>query len=225
MRRHQPYSAKPQAGTASPESLARLRARIEQRRAQLARRLANGEPLVALPEAPTMRRRRWEARAEAVRKGLATGSVRPKDVIKRLPDPEVAALGQEFLKAAERGNAALVAAFLQEGFPASYQDPQTGESALHIAAAGQGRKVLRVLLTVKALDYLLRDRQGRLASELAYTVGEDPAVARLLGIKERKQAEADGVKLRRRPFAGIENSRGQDAPDPEETRPLPKAYD
>ena len=47
----------------------------------------------------------------------------------------------------------------------------------------------------------MRDRRGRLASELAYLYGEDPAMARLLGSKERKDAIATGRDVRRRVYA------------------------
>jgi len=113
-------------------------------------------------------------------------------------DPEAVALGREFLIAAEHGDAATIMSFLNAGFPANWQDPETGEAALHVAAACKARKVLRILLDTGFCDYLLRDAQGRLASELAYLFGEDPAAARLLGNKERKQAEAQGVALKRR---------------------------
>lgn len=108
-------------------------------------------------------------------------------------------LGTEFLNAAERGNSDKLLAFIEEDFPATYQDPMTGETALHVVAACQARKALRVLLKSKNCDFLLRDNQGRLASEMAYLYGRDPAVARLLGIKEREQATAKGIKLKRRP--------------------------
>ena len=110
-----------------------------------------------------------------------------------------ARIGAAFLTAAETGNPIEVGAFIKHGFPVDYQDPQTGQTALHIVAACQARKALRVLLKSKECDFLLRDNQGRLASEMAYLYGRDPAVARLLSIKERKQAEAAGIKLTRRP--------------------------
>lgn len=108
-------------------------------------------------------------------------------------------LGWYFLHAAERGNPEKIKVFVEEGFPLDFQDHQTGETALHIVAAGRARKALRELLKSDKLDFLIRDNQGRLASEIAYLYGRDPAVARLLRIKERKQAAAQGIKLTRRP--------------------------
>ncbi|HYK79322.1 MAG TPA: ankyrin repeat domain-containing protein, partial [Micropepsaceae bacterium] len=114
-------------------------------------------------------------------------------------DKDMNRLGREFLKAAERGNAPVVGAYIEEGFPVNYQDRQTQETALHISAGTRARKVLRVLLDCGLCNFLLRDKGGRLASELAYLFGHDPAAARLLGIKEIKQAEMQGIKLARRP--------------------------
>lgn len=120
----------------------------------------------------------------------ATGKVR---------DKMEQALGRTFLKAAEQGDADSLLAFIHEGFPVNYQDPRTGETALHIAAACQARPALRAILKTGECDFLIRDRQGRLSSEMAYVYGEDVAVARLLGNKERKQADAQGIRLTRRP--------------------------
>jgi uncharacterized protein len=108
-------------------------------------------------------------------------------------------LGREFLHAAEHGNVLKVGAFIAENFPINYQDPLTGETALHAAAGAKARDVLRVLVASGQCNYLLRDKGGRFASELAFLYGDDPAAARLLHIKERTQAAAQGVKLTRRP--------------------------
>lgn len=107
-------------------------------------------------------------------------------------------LGRELLKAAERGNDLIVGAFIEEGFPANYQDPITGQTVLHVAAGTGARDVLRLLIASGVCYFLVRDRQGRLASELAFLFGRDPAVAHLLRMKERTQAAEQGIKLTRR---------------------------
>ena len=107
-------------------------------------------------------------------------------------------LGEEFLEAAERGDQNSLRVFIQEGFPTTWQDPESGLTALHIVAACQARKALRVLIASGVCDFLLRDKHGRLPSEMAYLQGEDVAVSRLLGNKERKQAREQGIKLTRR---------------------------
>jgi hypothetical protein len=113
------------------------------------------------------------------------------------------ALGREFLQLAEQGNAAAIQAFIEESFDVNYQDPLTGEAALHAAAGARARGVIRVLLAWGKCDFLLRDERGRLASELAYLFGRDPAAARLLGLKERRQAEASGITVTRRPARSL----------------------
>jgi len=104
-------------------------------------------------------------------------------------------LGRQFLRTAEQGDAWGLKMYIDEGFPSTWQDLKTGETALHITASCQARKALRVLLKDDTCDFLIRDNQGRLPSEMAYLYGNDPAVARLLGNKERKQAENTGVVL------------------------------
>lgn len=109
-------------------------------------------------------------------------------------------LGRDWLDSARCGDTATMRAYIEEGFPVTYKDERTGENALHIAAGSQARPVLRLLLPLWE-GYTVRDRQGRLASELAYLYGEDAAMARLLGSKERKEAAATGGIARRRIYA------------------------
>lgn len=118
------------------------------------------------------------------------------DEERRMLDPF---FGEEFLRLAEHGYHERVAAFIDEGFPLDYQDRRNGETALHYAAASDARDVVRVILESGKCDFLIRDNWGRLASEVAYLSGDDPALSRLLACKERKQAAAQGIKLTRRP--------------------------
>ncbi|MEW8073219.1 MAG: hypothetical protein AB2826_22625 [Candidatus Thiodiazotropha sp.] len=109
------------------------------------------------------------------------------------------ALGRQFLGAAERGDVKKVKQFLESGFPTNFQDPQTKFTALHSAASSRARGVAHILLQSHQCDFLLRDFKGRLASEAAFVFGDDVALARLLRIKERKQGEAQGIQVTRRP--------------------------
>jgi len=108
-------------------------------------------------------------------------------------------LVNRFLEAAAWGDEKVIQAFINLGFPVNYQDPRTGRTALHEAAGTRARDVVKLLLRVRGCDFLIRDNKGRLPSEMAYLYGHDPALARLLGDKERRQAEAQGIKLTRRP--------------------------
>jgi hypothetical protein len=140
------------------------------------------------------KRMHWEQVAAQRSAKIEEGEYIEDELLPKLRDDrDMIRLGREFLKAAERGNAPVVGAYIEEGFPANYQDRQTEETALHISAGTRARKVLRVLLDCGLCNFLLRDKGGRLPSE------HDPAAARLLGTKERKQAEAQGITLTRRP--------------------------
>jgi len=173
-------------------TVARLRARIERRRQA-------GWPHEA-GETEREARKHWRAVAAQHEQKIEAGDYIGDELLPRLRgDRTMNNLGREFLQAAERGNAPMVGAYIEEGFPANFQDRLTLETALHVSAAARARRVLRVLLDCGLCNFLLRDKGGRLASELAYLFGHDPAAARLLGIKERKQAEAQGIKLTRRP--------------------------
>jgi len=173
-------------------SIVQLRERIEERR----RKAWHSDAGATTQQ----RRKHWQEVTARCAQQIEAGEYIGDALLPELRDDRAMnAIGREFLKAAERGNASMVGAFIEEGFPANYQDRQTEEAALHISAAVRARKVLRVLIDCGLCNYLLRDKGGRLASELAYLFGHDPAAARLLGIKERKQAEAQGIKLTRRP--------------------------
>lgn len=173
-------------------AVAQLRARIERRR-------QSGWPHEA-GESEQEARKHWRAVAQQHAQKVEAGEYIGDELLPQLrADRTLNNLGREFLHAAERGNAPMVGAYIEEGFPANFQDRLTLETALHISAAVRARSVLRVLLDCGLCNFLLRDKGGRLASELAYLFGQDPAVARLLGIKEVRQAEAQGITLTRRP--------------------------
>jgi hypothetical protein len=182
--------------TATPEGLAlaitELRARIEERR-NAAWQPEPGETVLE-------RRLHWEQVAAQRSTKIKQGEFIEDELLPKLRDDrDMTRLGREFLKVVERGYAPAVGAYIEEGFPVNYQDRQTGQTALHISAAVRARKVLRVLLDCGLCNFLLRDKGGRLASDLAYLFGRDPAVARLLDSKECKQAEAQGITLTRGP--------------------------
>src|SRR3974390_2861087 len=98
-----------------------------------------------------------------------------------------------FIAAAESGNVPIVRCYIEEGFPANWQDSGTGETALHGAAGTRARAVPRVLVGSGRCDFLRRDAEGRLASEMAFLFGDDPAAARWLRIYERRQARKEGI--------------------------------
>ena len=180
--------------------LAAYRARVEQRRKAINKRASKKDSaLRAVSEAS---KEFWEEVSNVrgllmLRKAFRRLS-RPRDIddenaLIEACDRAMNNLGRDWIESARRGNVAAVRAWLEEGFPITYQDRLTGETALHAAAGSQARSVVRLLLPLWP-DFLIRDGQGRLASELAYLYGEDPALSRLLAIKEQKQHDAKPVK-------------------------------
>ncbi len=109
------------------------------------------------------------------------------------------ALEQQFYQSAEKGDEAATFAYVLAGYDVDKPRQKTKDTVLHIAASRNARDVVRVLVESGKCDYLMRDGQGRLASEKAYLFGRSPALARLLSIKERQQADREGIKLTRRP--------------------------
>lgn len=110
-------------------------------------------------------------------------------------------LGEALLNAAQRGDAMSMEGIILAGASVNVQDKQTGATPLHFAAAYGARSALRVLLGTRRCDFLIRDKAGRLASEMAGLYASDPAVAKLLRLKERAQADSQGVRLHRRATA------------------------
>lgn len=103
-----------------------------------------------------------------------------------------------FLRAAEQGDTRRLDQLIAKGVPVNSRDRATGGTALHYAAAHGARGTLRVLVKSKQCDFLIRDKRGRLPSELAGVYGRDPAMARLLLKKEVQQARTQNLQLHRR---------------------------
>lgn len=202
MRKHSPV-IKSQTLTATEriqERLAQLRANIERNR-RAAIRDGKGQKETWIGDTPELRKKKWEKLASSykvydhIRKMIEEMLSADEGTI----NDKTLALGNDFLETAAWGDDGKIQVFVEEGFPVNYQDPSTGSTALHRAAACMARDVVRVLISRDECDFLIRDNKGRLPSEMAYLYGRDPALARLLGNKERKQAKAQGIKLTRRP--------------------------
>ena len=102
-------------------------------------------------------------------------------------------LGERFLAAAEDADPERLEALVRQGAPVNYHDPWDGATALHYVAAQGARPAFRVLLKTGKCDFLARDDEGRLVSEMAGAYGRDLVMERLLLMKEIRQARRTGV--------------------------------
>jgi ankyrin repeat protein len=109
------------------------------------------------------------------------------------PIPSDVGLGWELLEAAQACDARKLQLLIDQNAPVNFVDVFAGATALHYTAAYRARPALRVLLKSGKCDFLLRDGEGRLPSQLAREYGHDDAMARLLMIKEIRQAQAQGI--------------------------------
>lgn len=90
------------------------------------------------------------------------------------------------------GRASLVNAQIAMGADVNTTD-ENGMTALHHAAASGARPCIRVLVASRKCDFLIRDKWGRTASDLAIEWARDGAVARLLSKHQMRQAHERGV--------------------------------
>ena len=81
-------------------------------------------------------------------------------------------LGQALLVAALNLDTAVVRELLLQGAPVNFRDPESGTTALHIAASAADVSTVEVLLETNRCDHQIRDKQGRLPSELAVVFGD-----------------------------------------------------
>lgn len=111
----------------------------------------------------------------------------------QLSQSECSELGLELIEAGRECNAAKLQRLINRNAPVNFIDPHDHATALHYIAAYRARPALRVILKSGKCDFLIRDGQGRLPSQLAREYGHDVAMARLLLIKEIQQAQAQGI--------------------------------
>jgi ankyrin repeat protein len=104
-------------------------------------------------------------------------------------------LGSEFVEAAKECHATKLQLLIDRNAPVNHRDLVDHATALHYVAAYRARPALRVILKSGKCDFLVRDGQGRLPSQLARELGRDAAMARLLLIKEIQQAQAQGIDV------------------------------
>jgi hypothetical protein len=122
-----------------------------------------------------------------------------KDLPRLGSTPDMLPLLEDYYKVLDTGDYDLLENLFEKGFPINFVSPYTGAPTLHALAATCSRMALKVLHAQPGVDYLLRDRSGRLASECAFLFSGDPELAQIISEKEKEQADRQEVKLTRRP--------------------------
>ena len=100
--------------------------------------------------------------------------------------------GLTLIRSLRQHEVSLVAELIALGVDVNVQD-ERGNTALHYAAALGARPSIRLLVNSGRCNYLLRNKRGRYAYQLALISARDPAVARLLIKKQLQQAVSEGV--------------------------------
>lgn len=103
-------------------------------------------------------------------------------------------LGSYLFGAIKDGDAESVRDYVRQGANVNVCAPANGGTPLHHCAAYSARLCLAPLLRCGRCDYLIRDDQGRYASEVAYEVANDPRIGGILARKEAKQAAKTGIE-------------------------------
>lgn len=80
---------------------------------------------------------------------------------------------------------------LSQGAPVNYQDKFSGATALHYAAGYNDIGAVEAIMVHPDVNYLIRDKQNRLASELLDDI-ENPELFEILVKKEKEQAGKKG---------------------------------
>lgn len=81
---------------------------------------------------------------------------------------------EKFLEAAAEGNVGVVKRYqYQPSSNINIADPETGFTAIHLAAATNAIDVAHSLMSDSRLDVLLRTRDGRLPSSLAFSIAKN----------------------------------------------------
>lgn len=106
------------------------------------------------------------------------------------------AAGRMLVSAASTGAWQDVEGFLNENGDINFAHEETGFTALHYAASREIRALLRILIRHKELNYLARDKKGRLPSTLAFEIAGNALMGRFLMKKEMQQARERGVDYR-----------------------------
>ena len=105
-------------------------------------------------------------------------------------------LGRALLDAAFSGNPDTITELITKGVDINFECPSSKARALHLAASNNAIFAIDVLMKDSNLDYLVKDRHGRLPSALAIEVADNHELGERLMQAETKQASERGLDYR-----------------------------
>ncbi len=122
-------------------------------------------------------------------------------------EQEKEGLGKQLIDAVKKpySNGEEVQRLLDLGAPVNYQDERTGAAALHFAAGYNDISAVNAIMSHPDVDYLIRDGQGRLVSELASIAGNTELAEILIG-KIKEQADERSIIAHMRHDEPIDNN-------------------
>lgn len=97
------------------------------------------------------------------------------------------------LQAVLQGDGEKAREAISHGADVNFCDPQSGAALLHLAAGRSARFALKALIASPDLDYLVKDKQDRLPSAVAWEFGQNPVIGTFLMKKEIQHAHARGI--------------------------------
>lgn len=112
------------------------------------------------------------------------------------PPADESDIDLNFVLSASYGDLRQVKLLIDKGANVNFREPTTGATALHFAAALKAREMINWLVKQDGIDFLIKDKDGRLPSALAFEAADDPAIGRFLARKQAEQARERGIDLK-----------------------------
>ena len=103
---------------------------------------------------------------------------------------------KRFFAAAMNGDACVIKSYLESNWDANLQDSETGLTALHYAASCGAEEVVDILLSNDTTDVLLKDKKGRLPSEMAFLIAKNDSLGDRLIEVEAETRHKRGLTFR-----------------------------
>lgn len=89
-------------------------------------------------------------------------------------------VGMRLIDAARDGNVSVVGQIATSSHSINFHDPKTGRAAIHEIADSGSRRLLKAFLKADGINYLAKDNNGQLASDIAQVGNRDRVIQRFL---------------------------------------------